>query len=129
MWIKYVFEWMFKLFPIMQSKPKTQNVTWEKHHSSILPQHMYFNFNSVQTLNSFWSLCFMFSYIWIESFGGNFHLISLIGETLGLVSFSRLKAPRLSVSSRSRSNFDYWLVSVSDSSVCLSFQKVMGLIS
>jgi hypothetical protein len=33
--------------------------------------------------------------------------VSLIGETLGLASFSRRKAPRLSVSSRSRSNFDY----------------------
>ena len=29
-------------------------------------------------------------------------------ETLGLVSVSRLKAPRLSISSQSRSHFDYW---------------------
>jgi hypothetical protein len=36
-------------------------------------------------------------------------------ENLGLVSVSRLKAPRLSVSSRSRSSFEYPKVSVSDS--------------
>jgi hypothetical protein len=51
------------------------------------------------------------------------HLISGKDKTLGLVSVSRLKEPRLSVLSRYHSNFDDWKVSVSDTSVCLSFNK------
>ena len=39
--------------------------------------------------------------------------LTLIGQTLCLISFSRLRALRLSVLSRSRSNFDHREVSVS----------------
>ena len=54
---------------------------------------------------------------------------SLIGETLGLVSVSRLSTPRLPVSSRTRPYLESQAVSVSDSSISKYFeQSRLGLV-